>query len=336
MTEPSENASDERPTRRVVVGIDGSPASRMALDVAIDEAWRRDATLEIVHAWSNPLISHFAGFTGGGPVSYLADEDPDYEGEAVMSAALEAVPEQLGLDVRSSLVEGHPSSVLVERTRGADLLVVGRRGRGHLATLLLGSTSRDCVEHAECPVLVVPVAASDLAGSTRSPGDVHRPAGNDRDGAQAEHRVTPRGQMMFEEIASEECLQLVARSSFGRVAFIDTQHQPLIVPVTYHFTPEQIVIRTEHRTELAKASRRVVALEVDDVNPSTHEGWSVLVRGQVREVTDAVDDRSDSLRPTAVGTWVAGEMSRGLVIEPSAVTGWRLRLVRTDSGDASA
>jgi nucleotide-binding universal stress UspA family protein len=55
----------------------------------------------------------------------------------------------------SLVVEGHAAAVLVERSEGADLLVVGTRGHGRFTGMLLGSVSEHCVIHARCPVLVV-------------------------------------------------------------------------------------------------------------------------------------------------------------------------------------
>jgi nucleotide-binding universal stress UspA family protein len=61
-----------------------------------------------------------------------------------------------GLDLtRSVVADRHPADVLVEKSNGAELLVVGRRGTGWFQALLLGSVSRACVEHARCPVVVM-------------------------------------------------------------------------------------------------------------------------------------------------------------------------------------
>jgi nucleotide-binding universal stress UspA family protein len=54
------------------------------------------------------------------------------------------------------VVQGHPAQVLLDAARGADLLVVGSRGHGTLAGMLLGSVSQHCVQHSPCPVVVVP------------------------------------------------------------------------------------------------------------------------------------------------------------------------------------
>ena len=60
-----------------------------------------------------------------------------------------------GVEIERRVVEGAPGAVLVEESRGADLLVVGSRGHGGFAGLLLGSVSQQCAHHAECPVVIV-------------------------------------------------------------------------------------------------------------------------------------------------------------------------------------
>ena len=142
--------------------------------------------------------------------------------------------------------------------------------------------------------------------------------------------------MVLEEIAEEECLELLGRTGFGRVALVDKEHRPLIVPINFSLTPEGIAIRTDAGTSLEQGSQHRVALEVDDVNPSTHEGWSVLVRGNAFDVTDTLDDRSERLRATEVDTWAPGEKARRILIRISVVTGRRLRLLPTSSHEDSA
>ena len=82
--------------------------------------------------------------------------DPEAEARKVLDSAVgdlqKAHPQ---VEIRSSVVEGIPAHVLVEASNDADLLVVGSRGHGEVAGLLIGSVSEHCVTHAHCPVLVM-------------------------------------------------------------------------------------------------------------------------------------------------------------------------------------
>jgi nucleotide-binding universal stress UspA family protein len=67
----------------------------------------------------------------------------------------EAIPDAGDVEIERRVIEGAAAAVLVEESRGADLLVVGSRGHGGFAQLLLGSVSQQCAHHAECPVVIV-------------------------------------------------------------------------------------------------------------------------------------------------------------------------------------
>jgi len=67
----------------------------------------------------------------------------------------ESVPETDTVEIERRVVEGRPAAVLVDESQGADLLVVGSRGHGGFAGLLLGSVSQQCAHHAACPVVIV-------------------------------------------------------------------------------------------------------------------------------------------------------------------------------------
>lgn len=140
----------------IVVGVDGSDEAHHALAWAVGEAARRGASLEVVHAWSTPA-----------PVSEIAAMTAEFDDEVFEKLADEVLGEALALvadttsvtRIESSAVRGYPSSVLLDRASAADLLVVGSRGRGGIADLLLGSVSHQCVHHATRPVAVIPRSA---------------------------------------------------------------------------------------------------------------------------------------------------------------------------------
>ncbi|HXT43555.1 MAG TPA: universal stress protein [Pseudonocardiaceae bacterium] len=137
----------------IVVGVDGSQSAQEALRVAVDEARLRGAVLRAVMAWDVSTMA-YGGMSGFGP-----DIDPTVVEEgarAALDSAVDALGEQAtGVEVERVMRMGRPAQVLVEEARGADLLVVGSRGHGGFAGLLLGSVSHQCALHAPCPVLIV-------------------------------------------------------------------------------------------------------------------------------------------------------------------------------------
>lgn len=143
----------------IVVGIDGSPASKAALEWGVAEARLRDARLVAIHAWSYiPL----AAIGDPGMIPMPSGDLPGQleleqkAAEAELDAALaEAFPDSLPSEVEKRLVEGDAAEALVAESEGAELLVVGSRGRGGLTSALLGSVSGHVLHHAACPVVVV-------------------------------------------------------------------------------------------------------------------------------------------------------------------------------------
>ncbi len=136
----------------VVVGVDGSEHGEAALAFAAEEAALRDAGLRIVCAWQFP-----ANMTMDmGAVSGVFESFRD-EAELIAAEAVETVKQlRPAVNAHAKVVDGHPATVLLEESRGATLLVVGSRGRGGLAGILLGSVSQHVIHHAPCPVTVVP------------------------------------------------------------------------------------------------------------------------------------------------------------------------------------
>ena len=135
----------------IVVGVDGSDVAQDALRWATAEARVHEAKLRIVHAWQFP-------YAGVSPYGGMAIDPADVEAtarqvleEAVGSADLTG----LASPPETVLVAQSPSEALVEAAEGADLLVVGSRGRGGFSGLLLGSVSQQAATHATCPVVIV-------------------------------------------------------------------------------------------------------------------------------------------------------------------------------------
>lgn len=138
---------------RIVVGVDGSEGSAVALRWAIDDAHRRHATVDAVHAWLYPYMGDVAGMA----VSVLGEDEMQQSARAVLDGAIAAVgPTGDDVTINPVLVHGSAATALLQTATGAELLVVGSRGHGGFMGLLLGSVSQQCVHHAPCPVVVVP------------------------------------------------------------------------------------------------------------------------------------------------------------------------------------
>ncbi len=137
---------------RIVVGVDGSDTSRKALVWAYDEAGHHGASLVVVTTWQPPTLPLY----GSVPPEEYGDQPRKEALELLERFTSELVPKDPAVDIRTSVEEGkNPAKVLIERSKEADLLVVGSRGHGGFAGMLLGSVSQHLVAHSECPVVVV-------------------------------------------------------------------------------------------------------------------------------------------------------------------------------------
>ena len=136
---------------RIVVGVDGSQSSRAALRWAASEARLRSAALDVVYCWHHPLET-FVPAWGVPPWDDLEAEARRRLDE--LSSAEGLSPDQSPV-TNPVLLQGPAAPALIATAQGADLLVVGARGHGAFAGMLLGSVSQHCVSHATCPVVVV-------------------------------------------------------------------------------------------------------------------------------------------------------------------------------------
>jgi nucleotide-binding universal stress UspA family protein len=144
----------------IVVGVDGSAEAARALEYAAAEAARRGVRLRVVSVFAMPDYWMV-------PVGFAPPQVTVPPVEELRSGAQEAAqravdelsaarPDLVGqIDIEAVGVCGHPSDDLVAMSRGADLLVLGHRGRGAMASAILGSVGLSCVLRAECPVTIV-------------------------------------------------------------------------------------------------------------------------------------------------------------------------------------
>lgn len=150
--------------QRIVVGVDGSDESRNALAWAAEEAKLRQAELEVVYAYEYTPAWQLYGYEG---VSVAQMDAIAAEDEAAQERAQELAGELVhqmvhdlgpvdGVKVTPvAITDRRAAAALVARSEGADMLVVGSRGRGGFSGLLLGSVSQQCAAHAHCPVTII-------------------------------------------------------------------------------------------------------------------------------------------------------------------------------------
>ncbi len=139
---------------KIVVGVDGSDKSRRAVEWAYDEAARHGASLTVVTAWHRPALPMTPPYGSIPPEDY--GNQPRQEALEMLERFTSAlVPKDPAVDVRTSVEDGKPAKVMIERSKEADVIVVGSRGHGGFVGMLLGSVSQHLVAHAQCPVVVV-------------------------------------------------------------------------------------------------------------------------------------------------------------------------------------
>jgi nucleotide-binding universal stress UspA family protein len=139
--------------RGVAVGVDESEASRRAVDAAFDEALARGVPLRLVHAWAPSYVGTMAASYEAFEAASTGEREAGEHLLAVTARDLHARAQELTIEQR--LTRLPPGPALVEESATAELVVVGTRGRGGFAGLVLGSVSSAALHHATCPVMVV-------------------------------------------------------------------------------------------------------------------------------------------------------------------------------------
>jgi nucleotide-binding universal stress UspA family protein len=158
MTENGRSTADPA----VIVGVDGSAGSDEALRWALGEARLRKAPLRVLHAWVDlhalvPALVGYPYVRRGSFEPHTADDATAgrQAAETVLERAIVELGELGDVEVERVIMEGSAAQVLIDAASEHDLLVVGSRGHGGFADLLLGSVSQQCAQHAGCPVVIV-------------------------------------------------------------------------------------------------------------------------------------------------------------------------------------
>lgn len=132
--------------RYIVVGVDGSPSSILALQWAARLVPTVGTSIRAIAAWQVPFSYYEFPVSGW---------DPKSVAKTILSNALDkAFDGELPTYVTTLTRQGPPAGVLIDESRAAEMLIVGSRGHGGFVGLLLGSVSSTVAEHASCPVLI--------------------------------------------------------------------------------------------------------------------------------------------------------------------------------------
>ena len=131
----------------------------------------------------------------------------------------------------------------------------------------------------------------------------------------------------LEALLVEECWELLRSRSIGRFAANRADAAPLVVPVNYLVAADlTIVFRSAAGTKVDVATQGIVAIQIDEIDPLHHVGWSVMVEGLARRLHEDADD-------VVVDTWAPGHKPYVIRVTPTRVTGRRIRLEQADTDD---
>ncbi len=129
---------------------------------------------------------------------------------------------------------------------------------------------------------------------------------------------------LLEDLAEDECLDLLNRHHFGRVAFVEQiDLPPVIMPLNYLMHADSVVVRTDPGSKLGGVLRDApVSFEIDGIDQRHRTGWSVVVSGRAQQVVDP--NELEELYQTPLLPWAPGDRSQYVRITPALVTGRRI------------
>ena len=114
----------------------------------------------------------------------------------------------------------------------------------------------------------------------------------------------------LESLTEDECLVMLQRTKYGRVAVVNDQGRPEIFPVNFVLHDRTVSFSTASQVLQTRAPLGHVAFEADIIDPNTREGWDVVVSGEGADITDAVDQVSMRARSEPVEHWAPGTKDR--------------------------
>jgi uncharacterized protein len=125
-------------------------------------------------------------------------------------------------------------------------------------------------------------------------------------------------------LTDEVCRFLITTEDVGRIAFLDADGYPVVLPVNYYVEGDFVVFRTAPGAKLRKIPLQRVAFEVDHLAPASRVGWSVLVQGHGEDVTNAIDPTHATLREAKLEPWAPGDKQFWVAVQMHRITGRRI------------
>ena len=132
----------------------------------------------------------------------------------------------------------------------------------------------------------------------------------------------PEPASSLDELSREECFELVAGHSIGRLAVAAPGEPPHVVPLNYVLDAEVVVFRTDPGLKVEVARQHPVSFQVDYFDPYRRTGWSVLIH------VLAVEVDPDKVTHLGLESWATGAKATWMQVVPDRVTGRRITLVQ--------
>jgi nucleotide-binding universal stress UspA family protein/nitroimidazol reductase NimA-like FMN-containing flavoprotein (pyridoxamine 5'-phosphate oxidase superfamily) len=235
--------------------------------------------------------------------------------------------ELLGARVETLTVEHADFLAAADAVHHADLVVLGTR-RPLPESRTTPALVNAVIAHASCPVVIVDAShlATDQSRVLEPPGRAtagEEPAQTaDRASSPTRWPADQAGEL--EELADGVVLERLRAARVARIGFSD-DGQPIIIPVNVASDDEgRLVFRTRSSGSLARLHGERVAVEIDGVDAAHRRGWSILVRGVAREITEASDPTARRLRAVSVDCWAPGPRDRYFTVLPVSITSRRV------------
>jgi transcriptional regulator with XRE-family HTH domain len=200
-----------------------------------------------------------------------------------------------------------------QRTR-AGLTVAEAAARAGMAPDYLGYLESSASPDPTAATLTRIAAAFDVPPSSLSGAGLNLAPGHQRSAAQ--HPV-------LETLTTQQCREHLAGGGVGRLLFVEPGRGPVAIPLNYVMDGDDIIFRTGRQANIADAVRQKVSFDVDHIDDTLSEGWSVLLSGTARIITDPAELQ----HATALGIepWAGGDRDVYVRLSASQITGRRIR-----------